>query len=97
MWSIDTITNLPPDPEGNSYIVVAVDAFTKWVELGIFPNKTAAGIAKWIETMILARYGTPHIIRTDNGKEFEGEVDQLLEEYGVKRHKTSPGHPQANG
>lgn len=71
---MDTIPSLPPDSDGNCNLVVAVDVFTKWVELGAFKTKQASEIARWIESNLLARYGTPAIIRTDNGREFEGEV-----------------------
>ena len=78
-------------------MVIAVDAFSKWVEFGIFESKRAADKAEWLELNILARFGTPNIIRSDNGKEYDGEVDVLLREYGIKRHRTSVGYPQSNG
>ena len=32
-WAIDCITGLKPvDPDGGSVIVMAIDAFTKWIE-----------------------------------------------------------------
>ena len=31
--SIDTITGLPPDEDGNECIVVIIDSFSRWVEL----------------------------------------------------------------
>ena len=93
VWSIDTIPGLPQDPEGNTTLVVAVDAFSKWVEVGVFRTKEAAAIAEWLELNLLSRFGTPNIIRSDNGKEFDGEVDVLLKEYGVRRHRTSVGYP----
>ena len=97
MWSIDTIPGLPQDKDGYENLVVAVDAFTKLVEIGKLKTKSAAEMAEWIEFNILARYGAPRIIRTDNGTEYMGEVDDLLKDYGIKRHFTSPAYPQANG
>jgi hypothetical protein len=37
-WSLDLITNLDPEVEGYKHCLVAVDCFSKWVE--IVPLKT---------------------------------------------------------
>jgi hypothetical protein len=39
IWSIDLIPSLPVAPNGNSVLIVAVDCFTKYVELGAIPDK----------------------------------------------------------
>jgi Integrase core domain len=73
IWAIDLIPSLPPDSDGNSLLAVAVDCFSKWVEVRKLPQKTPELLADWLEVDILSRYGIPKIIRTDNGTEFEGE------------------------
>jgi transposase InsO family protein len=78
-------------------LAVAVDCFTKWVEVRKFPAKTPELISDWFELDIIARYGIPRIVRTDNGTEFEGSFAKLMTTYGITRRQTSPGHPQANG
>ena len=41
------------------------------------------------------RMGLPHVIVSDNGKEFNNELDQTLASLlGVKRRLTTPYHPQ---
>lgn len=97
IWAIDLIPSLPPDGDGDSVLAVAVDCFSKWVEVRKLPHKTPELLADWMEYDIFSRYGIPKIIRTDNGTEFEGEFNQLLHVYGVVRRTTSPSHPQANG
>ena len=54
-------------------------------------------IARWFERDIIARYGVPRIVRSDNGLEFEGEFAALMKTYGIQRRKTSAGNPQTNG
>src|SRR3989442_7495421 len=54
-------------------------------------------MANFIEKTIFCRYGIPHHIVTDNGVQFQGEVIELLERYGVEHHKSCPYRPQANG
>ena len=53
--------------------MVAVDTFTKWVEIGLLKSKAAIETAGWFEREILARFGTPNVVRTDNGTEYAGE------------------------
>ena len=38
----------------------------------------------------------PQEIISDNGSHFEGEVQRVMEEYGIKHHKSSPYRLQAN-
>ena len=37
--AIDLITNLPKTKRGNIHIIVAIDAFSKFVELGAIPSR----------------------------------------------------------
>ena len=39
----------------------------------------------------------PQKIISDNGSHFEGEVQRVMEEYGIEHRKSSPYRPQANG
>ena len=39
----------------------------------------------------------PHIIQSDNGAEFKGEVSELLTNKGIKQIFSSPYHPQSQG
>ena len=75
IWAIDLIPSLPPDVDGDSVLVVAVDCFSKWVEVRKLPQKTPELLAEWLEHDIFSRYGIPKIIRTDNGTEFKGEFN----------------------
>lgn len=85
IWAVDLIPSLPVDRDGDSVLVVAVDCFSKWVEVYKCPAKSPDLIADWFEKDIIARYGTPRIVRTDNGTEFEGSFAKLLETYGIRR------------
>ncbi len=38
-WSLDLITNLEPEVEGFKHCLVAVDCFSKWVEIVPLKNK----------------------------------------------------------
>ena len=44
---------------------------------------------------LLMRMGLPHVILSDNGKELNNELDDLLSELlGIKRRLKTPYHPQ---
>ena len=58
---------------GDTAIVVAICAYSKWVEARAIPHPNSANIAKFFLEDILARFGAPLAVRTDNGSEFKGE------------------------
>jgi transposase InsO family protein len=77
--NIDTIGPLPPDDSGNTYIIVIVDVFSRFVELYPAPDATALSAAKAMIQWI-GRYGNPGEILSDNGAQFTAEViTQLCE------------------
>ena len=55
---------------GVRFAVVAVDYFTKWVEVEALVNITAKSIEKFLWKNVVCRYGIPHAFVTDNGKQF---------------------------
>ena len=82
---------------GHEFILVAIDYFTNWVEAVSFSVLKAKHVARFIEKNIICRYGIPHEIISDNGMQFEDEVQRILQKSGVKHHKSSPYRLQTNG
>eukprot|EP00261_Vitis_vinifera_P017792 XP_010647599.1 PREDICTED: uncharacterized protein LOC100853095 [Vitis vinifera] len=87
----------PKSSSGHEYILVAIDYFTKWVEAASYVRLTAARVAKFIRSHIICRYGVPHELISDRGVHFKGEVDALIQEYGIQHHRSSAYRPQTNG
>ena len=54
-------------------------------------------MAWFLENNIICRFGVPQEIISNNGSHFEGEVQRVMEEYGIEHHKSSPYRPLANG
>jgi hypothetical protein len=77
-WSIDLAGPFPPDEDGNRFLVVAVDCLTKWIEVKPIPSKHSLRCADWFYWDILARWGKPDWIRTDNGTEWSGVFSDLV-------------------
>ncbi|XP_056688165.1 uncharacterized protein [Spinacia oleracea] len=97
-WGIDIIGKITPTGVGgHEYVLVAIDYFIKWVKACSFSQITAKHVAKFLERNIFCRYGVPHEIISDQGSHFRAEVQELLEKYRVKHHKSSPYRPQMNG
>ena len=69
-WSLYLAGPFPTDPDGLTYAAIAVDPFSKWVEVGTLPSKRAFRVADWFHREIVARWGRPLMIRTDNGTKF---------------------------
>jgi transposase InsO family protein len=70
---IDTIGPLPKDDQGHEYILVIIDAFTRFVELYATKDTTALSAAQCLLDHA-GRYGFPQYIRSDNGTQFSNEV-----------------------
>ena len=97
-WGIDIIGKISPKASNrHQYILVAIDYFTKWVEADSYAELDAKAVARFLKKNIICRFGVPHEIVSDNGTHFEGEANEVMEEYRIQRHKSSPYHPHTNG
>ena len=75
---MDMLDPFPPSEQGNKYILVMVDQFTKWVEIHALPDITAVQTAKYAMDQFFSRFGTPLQIHTDQGGNFDGNVMKAL-------------------
>ena len=85
--NIDTIGPLPPDENGNAYIIVIVDVFSRFVELYPAPDATALSAAKALIQWI-GRYGNPGEILSDNGAQYTADIITQLCELIQVEHLT---------
>ena len=92
---LDHIGPLPKDAHGNEYILVIIDAFSRWVEL--FPTKstTAAETASMILNHV-GRFGSPEIIHTDQGPAFHNEL-VLVRLSGIEQSFATAYSSEENG
>ena len=77
--------------------MVTIDYFTKWVEVASYAKLTSTKVSTFILSHIICRYGVPHELISYRGVHFIGEVDTLLQRYGIQHHKSSEYMPQTNG
>lgn len=82
--NIDTIGPLPSDQFGNTYILVVICCFTRFVELYAINDTTAQPAARSLLAHI-GRYGAPAQLRSDRGTQFVNNViKELLQLVGTE-------------
>ena len=65
---------LPLTPRGSRYILLVTDYFTKWVEIFAVPDQTATTCAEVILNEVIAPFGCPLSLHSDQGKDYKGKV-----------------------
>ena len=63
---------------GQEYILVAIDYFTKWVEATSYKSVTQAMVAQFLKHNIICHYDMPGKLITDNGVNLNGKMIQQL-------------------
>src|SRR5829696_8708845 len=95
---MDVMGPLPITKSEKRYIVIAVDHFTKWVELHAIESNDAQSIASFFHEDVICRHGVPEILTTNQGTEFINEFLAILTRtYHIHHIKTTTYHPQGNG
>lgn len=85
-------------PRKNRYVLVIIDAFSRWVEVFPTQDELAGTVARLLYDNIITRYGCPHTLLSDNGPSFTAKVvEELCLIMGIKKVFTTAHHPQSNG
>lgn len=72
-----------------------MDYFTKWIEVETLANITIENVLKFFKRNILAKFGVPQAIVTDNRMQFiDKMLRSMLEELKIKQNFMSVEHPQ---
>lgn len=94
---IDFMGPYPRTKDGNTYIFVCLDHFSKFVYLKPLRKATACEVIKCLEREMFHVFGVPEFVHSDNGKQFISSLfKEFLQKYGVKHVKTAFYSPQAN-
>ena len=87
-----------PSSFDNTYILLAVDYVSKWVEATGCPRNDATTVVGFIQRNILSRFGAPRTIISVEGNHFTNKVfTKLMSKYGIKHMMGFAYHPQSNG
>lgn len=79
-----------------SYILSAMDCFSRFVFLRPLSNKSPRNVLKCLKN-IFSEHGYPSIVQCDNGTEFKGDLPAFLAKHSIKLINSSPYHPQSQG
>ena len=96
-WALDFVGPINPPSNQKTYILVATEYVTKWVEAEALPRATEESVIQFLFHLFV-RYGLPREVVTDGGPQFVGhKLAATLNNHHIHHKITTPYHPQANG
>lgn len=94
---IDLLGPYPRSKAGNTYILIVLDQFTKFVLLKPLRKASAAEVVSFLEKDVFHMFGVPESVWSDNGVQFVSkDFKALSDRYGVKHIRTATHSPQSN-
>ena len=96
--AVDIMGPLPETSNGNKYILVAEDYFTRWLEAWPIPNQETKTVAEKLLNEMFFRFSIPDQILSDQDRQFESAlITELCNVLQIQKSRTTPYHPQADG
>lgn len=84
--------------QGNKFIIVFVDAFSKFVIAEPLADQKARTTAEIFTNRFIARFGLPELLVTDRGSNYTSDIFRdLLQQFGISHRTSTPYHHQSNG
>jgi transposase InsO family protein len=97
VWGLDIVGPLRKASGGYTHLLVAIDKFSKWVEVRPIKNLRAEQDVT-IFTDIIYRFGGPNSIITDNESQFtDRKFREFCDKFHIRVDWAAVAHPQANG
>ena len=94
----DIMGPLPISRCGHKYILVIIDAFSRWATAIPLAETSAITLSDCLWEAFLTKYGAPRHIHSDQGRNLNAEVvKRLLAFWGVKTSTSVAYFPQGNG
>jgi transposase InsO family protein len=97
VWGLDIVGPLRKAPGGCTHLLVAIDKFSKWVEVRPITNPRAEQAVTFF-TDIIYQFGVPNSNITDNRSQFAGrKFLEFCDKYHIRVDWAAITHPQTNG
>uniref|UniRef100_A0A151UDK5 Retrovirus-related Pol polyprotein from transposon 17.6 n=1 Tax=Cajanus cajan TaxID=3821 RepID=A0A151UDK5_CAJCA len=77
-WGMDILGPFPPTKGQLKSLLVAIDYFTQWIEACPLAKITTENIRKFTWKSIICRFGIPHSLVTDNGRQLTYGADAMI-------------------
>ena len=91
-------TVLERGSSGLENVLVLTDVFTKFTQAIPTRDQKATTVAQVLVRDWFVRFGVPHRLHSDQGRNFEGKiVQELCKLYAIEKSRTTPYHPEGNG
>ena len=89
--ALDIMGPLPESQQGNRFILVISDYFTRWVEAFPIADQEACTVADVLVKGFISRFGVPRQLHSDQGVQFESKLFQALcQQLGIEKTRTTP-------
>ena len=83
---------------GHTFILVAIDYFTKWVEAASYKSVTKKVVDDFVRNNLIYRFRVPESIITDNGANLNSHLMRdIYEQFKATHCNSTAYHPQMNG
>ncbi|XP_050217540.1 uncharacterized protein LOC126668377 [Mercurialis annua] len=80
------------------FLTMAIEHFTKWVEVEAMSDITSARVKEFFWKQIVCHFGLPRVLIGDNGKQFDcKKFRAFCAKSNIDLRFTSVTHPQSNG
>ena len=87
----------PISSKGHSFILVAIDYFTKWLEAIPLKKVEQKNVIQFIKEQIIHKFRIPQSITTDQGIMITGEnMNYFVADYGIQLIRSTPFNAKAN-
>jgi ribonuclease HI/transposase InsO family protein len=97
VWGLDLVSPLKKAPGGFSHLLVAIDKFSKWIEVRPLTSIRSEQAVVFF-TNIIHRFGVPNSIITDNGTQFTWKKFlDFCEGHHIHVDWAAIAHPMTNG
>jgi transposase InsO family protein len=97
VWGLDLVGPLQKAPGGFTHLLVAIDKFSKWIEVRPLTSIRSEQAMAFF-TNIIHRFGVPNAIITDNGTQFTGKKFlDFCEDHHIRVDWVAVAHPMTNG
>jgi transposase InsO family protein len=97
VWHLDMVGPLRQAPGGFTHLLVAVDKFSKWIEVRPIVNVRSEEAVSFF-TDIIYHFGIPNTIITDNDTQFTGKKFlNFCDNNHIRVDWSAVAHPKTNG
>ena len=98
IWSMDTTGKLQLCANGDQYIIIAVENFTKYTVIAPAKDLRSKSVMEFIIKEIISHFGNMDFLLSDNATCFTSKTfNEMAKELGFKIIHSSPRNPQSNG